>query len=100
MPEEKTVEVELLADGIRVEGVDYVQGDVVTLPKEHAERLQKHGSVGPKGSVEKAEKAAADRDEAEARHQRYLVGLGPLEAGDGARSGDSEGRDPAARGKR
>lgn len=73
------VEVELLADGIRLGGVDYVRGDVIKLPKDHAERLQKWGSVGPKGSVEKAEEAATERAEAEAAYQRHLKGLGSLD---------------------
>lgn len=72
----KTVEVELLADGIRLDEVDYVRGDVVTLPEDHAERLRAHGSVGPKGTVEKQLKAQADREEAEARYQAALAGHG------------------------
>lgn len=76
----KTVEVELLADGIRMpdeDGVyrDYSRGDVITLPEEHADRLRKFGSVGDKGSVEKARKAGEDRDAAEAKRQRFLQGL-------------------------
>lgn len=72
---EKTVEVELLADGIRLDGRDYVRGDVVTLPESHAKWLEELGSVGAKGSVERSRKAAQERDEAEARRQRYLQGL-------------------------
>lgn len=77
---EKTVEVELLADGIRLadeHGVvrDYVRGDVISLPESHAERLRAHGSVGEKGSVEKARKAQEERDAAEAKRQRFLAGL-------------------------
>lgn len=73
------VEVELLANGIRLDGVDYVRGDVIRLPKDHAERLQKWGSVGPKGSVEKAEEAEQERAEADARFQRHVLGLGTLD---------------------
>lgn len=76
----KTVEVELLADGIRLPDEndvvhEYVRGDVITLPQEHADRLREFGSVGDKGSVEKARKAEEDRDAAEAKRQRFLQGL-------------------------
>lgn len=79
MAEEKTVQVELLADGIRLADEDevtrdYVRGDLVTLPVSHAERLRAHGSVGDKGSVKKAEEAQRKLDELEVQRQRYLAG--------------------------
>jgi hypothetical protein len=98
---ERTVEVELLADGWKspLDGKDYGRGDHITMPEEHAKRLQRFGSVGPKGTIEKQEKAAAERNEAEARHQRYLTGLGEFESDDGEKGNppiDSERR-PASR---
>lgn len=87
MAEEKMVERELLADGIRLDGVDYVRGDVITIGEKHAKVLESHGSVGAKGSVKKADEAARERDEAEVRHQRYLSGLGDTESDDAPKPG-------------
>lgn len=77
--DEKTVEVELLADGILVDGNEFVRGDVVKLPESHAKVLEKAGSVGPKGTIEKADEEAADAEEIAAREQRLLTGLEKVE---------------------
>ena len=74
MADEKTVEVELLADGIRLDGRDWVRGDVITLPVSHADRLRAHAAVGAKGSVRKAEEARRKLAELEVQRQRYLAG--------------------------
>jgi hypothetical protein len=101
---EETVEVELLADGIRLDGVDYVRGDLVTLPKGHAERLAKHGSVGKKGTIEARRKAEADLVEAEARRQATLSGLDIsepfVEEGSDVKADKAEAEAAPARGRR
>lgn len=75
MAEEDTtpVQVQLLADGIRLDGVDYVRGDTVTLPKAHADRLARWDSVAPVGTLEKRAKAERDRAKAEADYQRAVA---------------------------
>lgn len=81
------VERELLADGIRIDGIDYTRGDTITIGEKHAKVLESHGSVGAKGSVKKAEQAKLDAAEAEARHQRYLSGLTDAEQDDAPKPG-------------
>lgn len=91
------VTVELLADGIRLGGVDYRRGDEITLPKAHAEVLRAHGSVGPKGTIAKQRQAEADREEAEARHQAALTGVGSFDDArrDEEADRDEDGKRPA-----
>jgi hypothetical protein len=74
MSDEKLVEVELLADGMRLHGRNYVRGDVVSLPEERVEVLLKHGVIGKKGSLKAAQEAEQERDAAEARRQVALKG--------------------------
>lgn len=76
---EKTVEVELLASGMRVGDVDHVRGDVVRLLESDAERLEELGAVGPKGTTDKNDEEDADTAERAAREQRLLTGLEPVE---------------------
>jgi hypothetical protein len=79
---EKTVEVELLVDGMRIGDVDHVRGDVVRIPEANAKRLEELGAVGSKGTHEKRRKAADAAAERDARQQRILTGLEPVEAAD------------------
>lgn len=91
--EEKTVEVEVLTDHMRdLDGAELHRGDTVSIPESRAEELRELGAVGDKGTVEKDEEEAADRDEREARNQRILTGL---ETVDGHRKDE---REPERRG--
>lgn len=62
-------EYQLLADGMIVDGEERKRGDTIKIDKDHGELLERFGSVGPVGILERREKAAKDsrwlRDEAE-----------------------------------
>ena len=72
--EEERVEIELLADRMKFEGVEYSKGDLAEIPKSSEAALRRHGSVGDPGTLEKIQEAQAARDAADAQAQALLTG--------------------------
>lgn len=77
--EVKLVEVELLADLMKYEGVEYHKGDLVEVPESSVAGLRKHGSVGDPGTLEKIQASRAASARADAEAQALLTGGGTPE---------------------
>lgn len=66
---------ELLVDAMWIGDREYHKGDLVDIDDaDRAKELKEAGAIGDKGTIKGREEEAAQREEREARHQRFLTG--------------------------
>ena len=76
----KLVEVEVLVDVMRDEdGIARSHGDLISIPEDRAEKLERLGAVGKKGDSEKAAEEVSEVEERAVHEQRLLAGLETVE---------------------